>query len=233
MNLSTKAIAWHAGSMAAGAWGMIIFAQSSGTDLYALIEQLKRTWGELVTLSGMLAPFLAAGAAAYRTYAMKQVPKDVHVLPDNAVAVVPKDSAQPFGTGALTDGVKGTVVAVGKTAIALLLGFLILAAPNDASAQSLNPRALIVADLTAARDEAKADNDPSEQCWQILLDAANNAPPKIMGVAHAVQRARHFRRNLPKVIEACAVVRDGARQAVIGIFGAAAGGASALAALGL
>lgn len=117
MNLPSKAVAWHIGSIAAGAWGMAVFAQSNAVDLYALVAQLKKTWGELVILSSMVAPFVAAAAAAYRTYAMKQVPKEAQVLPDNAVAVVLKDNVQPLGTGAFTEGVKGTVVAVGKSAV--------------------------------------------------------------------------------------------------------------------
>lgn len=79
-----KTIGWHLGSMAAGAYAMIVFASSHSIDLYAIFDQLNLIWGGVVKLGGMVAPFIAAGLAGYRMFGMKQVPK-------NAIAVLPHD----------------------------------------------------------------------------------------------------------------------------------------------
>ena len=89
--LTSKSMAWHVGSMAAGAWGMAVFAQSNAVDIYAMVGQFKKIWGDLVVLSSMLAPLLAAGGVAYRTWGSKQVPQA-------SVAVAPmySPSSAPF-----------------------------------------------------------------------------------------------------------------------------------------
>jgi hypothetical protein len=132
MNLSTKSIAWHVGSMAAAGWAVIVYAQSHAIDLYAIIDQAKKTWGDLVALSAMLAPVVAIAGAAYRTYAMKQVPKD-------AVAVKGIASDLPIEKGdivTVAHGAADTATAA-KVVGALLIGLLLAAAPSDSYAQGL------------------------------------------------------------------------------------------------
>lgn len=117
MNLSAKSIGWHLGSMAAAGWAVLVFAQSNAVDVYAIIGQLKKTWGELIVLFTMLGPVFAIAGAAYRTYAMKQVPKEaVAILPHT-----PQDAIAPKGAPAA-----GTVVGC------LLMLFLLM--PSDAQA---------------------------------------------------------------------------------------------------
>lgn len=180
MGLSGKTIGWHAASMMAGAWGMAVFAQSGDVDLYSLLAQLKKTWGDLVILSGMLAPIVAAGGAAYRTWQQKQVPHDALVGPPNAVAIVPKDDAQPLGTGAQTEGVKGTVVAVGKTAVSVLLALLLVmpvALAQQRPLAILQPADIlkrIVTDAEAALADARDHNDTiAANCYSAIIVVAN------------------------------------------------------------
>lgn len=103
----------------------------------------------------------------------------------------------------------------------------------DAQAKIAAVKVIIIADLEAARDDAKSNDDPASGCWIILLQHANTMPPKLMGVAHTAQRLRTLRRSLPAILDACAVVKDGARQALLQIFGGAAGGVAGLTAMGL
>lgn len=234
MGLTTKSVAWHVGSIAAGAWGMAVFAQTNSVDLFAMFAQLKKTWGEMTVLGTMLWPFIMAGAAAYRTWGSKQVPTD-------SIAI----QTQGVSQKTVDDNKGSTMEVVGKVVGALLLAVLLfapgqtLAGPiadkiaADTAAKLEELRATIVVDLTAARDDAKANQDPAEICWQVLLNHANTMPPKLMGLAHTAQRARTLRRSIPAISDACAVVKDGAKQALLTIFGVAAGGASGLAAFGL
>lgn len=132
-----------------------------------------------------------------------------------------------------------TIATAAKIGAALLLG-LLLFAPHSAFAQQravsalvpVDIRAIIVADLTAARDDAKQFSDPSELCWATLLGHANSMPVKLAGAAHTVQRLRDLRRGIPQLLDACAVVKDGARQALLQIFGSAVTGVASLTALG-
>lgn len=232
MQLSTKAVAWHLGSLAAGAWGMAVFAQSNAVDLYALIEQLKRTWGELVTLSGMLAPFMAAGAAAYRTYCMKQVPA-------NAVAVVPHDD-KPATPSQKTPG--NDVVVAGKVVGALLClvlcGCATFAPPAAAQptekktlailAPSSELLARLVTDSAAAKDDADAHGDTiASACYAAInaeATARKNAAALTGGGALLVfQKVRDVVRmnNTPQgtaLISGCAALVIDAKMNMVEFF---------------
>lgn len=76
MQLSTKATLWHFGSMGAGALAMLTVMSSHQVDVYAIIDALGKTYRDIVTLAGLVAPVIAAGAAAYRNYNMTRVEKD-------------------------------------------------------------------------------------------------------------------------------------------------------------
>lgn len=229
MGLTTKSVSWHVGSAVAGAWGMAVFAQTNTVDLFALIGQLKKVWGDLVVTWTMLLPFIAAGAAAYRTWGSKQVPTNSIAIEAD---VSPKAVEQAKGT---TLEVAGKVVGALLFAALLFMPSQLYAGPiaDKIAADIAAVRATVVADLEAARDDAKENSDPAEICWQVLLNHANKMPQKLMGVAHTAQRLRTLRRSLPAITDACAVVKDGARQAVLQIFGTAVGGVTGLAALGL
>lgn len=184
----------------------------------------------LTSLGPLIAPWLLS---VYSNFGTKRVPKDsVAVAPYHSPSSLNGENPVP------PSSVGASAVVTGKIVGALLLA-LILFAPGDANAQSrivtavADIRTTIIADLTAARDDARADDDPSAECWAILLDRATRMPPKLMGVAHTVQRARSLRRALPTILDKCAIVKDGARQALLTIFGAAAGGITGLVALGL
>lgn len=120
MALNKSAIAWNVGAIGAGAWGMIVFAQSSNFDLFAFVATLKRTWGDLVTLSGFIFPLVTAGAVAYRTFGMKQVPNN------SVAAAVDKVENLP---GISPDKI-AAVAKSAASATALLFGFLFLFPPQ-------------------------------------------------------------------------------------------------------
>lgn len=144
MTLATKTVGYHAASVGAGALAMLAVMSSKQIDVYALFDQLNTTIAAIIKLAGMLGSAAALIGAAYRTINMQQVHVDALVGPPNAVAIIPKDDVQPFGTGAMSNGVKGTVVAVGKTAtIALLMALLL--APSDAFAQQKTVSPLVPA----------------------------------------------------------------------------------------
>lgn len=238
--LSTKAVGWNVAASVSGALAAISFAQSHSVDIYAFFDQLKKTYGDLVTLGMMAAPFISYAGAACRTWKMKQAPAGALVVNVGSYSKAQTDAMHPPGNSAEVRTINGT--ATGTVVGAMLLA-LIVFVPGGADAQSLNPlqrapniiqsiRDTVIADLTAARDDAHSFSDPSEACWQVLLTHAQTMPPKLMGVAHTAQRLRDLRRGLPDVSDKCAVVKDGAKQALLQIFGTAIGGASALAAFG-
>lgn len=99
-----------------------MFAQTNTVDLFALIGQLKKLWGDLTVTWTMLLPFIAAGAAAYRTWGSKQVPTNSIAIQAD---VSPKTVEQAKGT---------TLEVAGKVVGALLIATLLLM-PGGAHAQ--------------------------------------------------------------------------------------------------
>lgn len=198
----------------------------------------------LALVTSMMPVLVPWGWSIYSNINMKRVPQ-------NSVAIAPADvlSANPtVGEHVTVRGVESThegatiVRVVGcLLAAIILIGMSTPASAGpiadkiaaDAQTKIAAVKVIIVADLEAARDDARANDDPASGCWIILLDHANRMPPKLMGVAHTVQRLRTLRRSMPAILDACAVVKEGAKQAILQIFGTAAGGVTGLAAMGL
>lgn len=204
---------------------LALIAFLAGKGIFTPIDATFAT-AMVTALGPILAPFIMS---AYANFGVKKVPQD-------SIAVMP--TVQPHPDDAPNIGEQSIVA--GKIVGTLLFALILFGATPSAFAQQrplsplvANIQQTLVADLTAARDDAKANADPSEACWAMLLDHASNMPPKILGVAHTAQRLRDIRRGLPKVMETCAVVKDGAREAIIQIFAVGASGASALAFFGL
>lgn len=133
MNLSAKSIGWHLGSMAAAGWAVLVFAQSNAVDVYAIIGQLKKTWGELTVLFTMLGPVFAIAGAAYRTYSMKQVPSAaiaIQPLPGN-----PMPSNVKLDDQHAVVSVPGVGPTVGKV-VGCLLALVLLSSLVATSAQA-------------------------------------------------------------------------------------------------
>lgn len=196
----------------------------------------------LTSLGPIAAPWLLS---LYSNYGTKHVPKDsVAIMPADGFPPIPASAKFPDTTSHVTiegSTANGTFKTAGPIVGALLLAAILLAPSlsfagpiaDKIAADVAAVKVIIVADLEAARDDAKSNDDPASGCWIILLDHANRMPPKLMGVAHAAQRLRTLRRSLPAILDVCAVVKDGARQALLQIFGGAVGGVTGLAALGL
>lgn len=230
MALTRSTMMWHAGSMAAGGIAVFSAMATNQVDVYAIWNSLNKIVADITTLLSLLAPVAAIFGAAYRTWNAKQVPTDTVAIKPETVDAGPTAN---------------TAIVTGKIVGALLIGLIVFGAMPDANAQQrtvsiLAPasdpfsalRAVVIADLTAARDDAHSFSDPSEQCWATLLGHATTMPTKLAGVAHATQRLRDLRRGLPKLLDDCAVVKDGARQALLQIFGTAVTSVASLTALG-
>ena len=175
--------------------------------------------GLMMTLATQIGPIIVPMLmTTYSNWQMKSVPKD-------AIAVAP--------TAIDTGSTPHETIVTGKIVGGLLLALIVFSTVPAFAQQNVSAKSILIADLTAARDDAKSNDDPSEACWTMLLDHVNTMPPKIMGLAHGAQRLRDIRRGLPKVMETCAVVKDGARAAIVQIFALGASGAAGLAFFGL
>lgn len=177
MSGSVKPVLWHVGAIAAGAWGMIVFAQSGHFDLYAFVATLKRTCGDLVELSGFLLPLLAAGGAAYRTWGTKLVPKDSLAIETSGNPL----TVHSVGATARVDTVDGTTV--GKIVASIMLTVMI-GVSDPVSAQPATSCALdtVFKGMTPSNFMTRAKACGKEDVRNALV-IANSTPIDYQGLA--------------------------------------------------
>ncbi len=191
MALTRQTIGWHVGSMVAGGAAVFTMMATNKVDVYAIWNSLNTIVANITTLLTLLAPLAAAFGAAYRTWNSKQVPTDTVAVQPVAIDA----GASPH-----------EAIVTGKIVGALLMGLILLGAP-DARAQQRTVSPLVsilpklIADAQAASDDAKAHSDIIAQtCYDAIssvataqLAASDNASG-VVGPLVIMQKARDIGR---------------------------------------
>lgn len=185
-------------------------------------------------LAADLADVIILGYGIYNARGMKKVPVDAHVTvagltvsapgDTKAATMAPVDIAGKLGTGLIGFFVLLSLYggdAQAQTKTKLFGGTVTSGNPLTGALDKL--KAFTVSDLTAALDDARANNDPSAACWEALIpvvESQQNPLPSQLGAAVALQKARDLQRKIkagiPDAINsACAPILWDAQQVLL------------------
>lgn len=175
MELSTKSMGWHVGSLAAGAVAGVSYAASGQVDLYALYNEFQTWWAQTLKILAILSPALAVMGAAYRTYGSKQVPATATAVQLPASVEPPAPGEHVTIATVPASGVGG-IQAAAKVVGMLLFAILCLSVWSPAYAQQSSIQQTLAplftklaADAQAAYTDAKQHNDDiAANCWQAI-----------------------------------------------------------------
>lgn len=84
-SLTFKSVAYHTMSVVSGIAFCFTFAASHKVDLYAIWDAMGKVYADTLSLVALVLPLAGLFGAGWRTWKMKQVPRDTPIAPQGFV----------------------------------------------------------------------------------------------------------------------------------------------------